>query len=68
MQLKEDLNSSIFTAINCFDYSEFCSDELDINEFPSLSFYEHGFLIKKFDYLPENNIIIDFFKRLILRF
>ena len=73
MQLKEDIKlienkDSVFTAINCFDYSEFCSDQLDINEFPTLSFYEHGILIKKFDYLPENNIIMDSFKRFIFKY
>jgi len=49
-----------FGVINCFDYSDFCSNYLNVNEFPSVRFFSNGELIKRFYHVPETKVILDF--------
>lgn len=55
-------SDNLFSEMDCFSYSEFCSKRLNINEYPEYQFYSNGRLIKRIAYLPEVNVIIDTFK------
>jgi len=50
-----------FALINCFDYSEYCSNHLNVNEFPSVGIFSNGDLIQRFYYVPETKIILKSF-------
>ena len=61
-KLNEALGMKLFSSINCFDYSKFCSKNLSIYDFPSFIIFKYGRLINKFKYLPEDEKIFNHIK------
>ena len=52
-------NQTVFSQVNCYDYSEFCSLILDVYQFPSYRFYVNGKMVLNLEYLPENVELIN---------
>ena len=49
---------NIFSQINCYDYSKFCTDKISVIDFPSFNFYKKGELVKSLKYLPSDEELV----------
>jgi hypothetical protein len=58
-ELKDGKKMKLFSSINCFDFSKFCTRNLSVYDFPSFHFYKYGRLVKKFSYLPDDESLFN---------
>ena len=56
---EKDNNYNIFSQLNCYDYSKFCTENLTLYDYPSLRFYKSGKLVKIFDFIPDEIEILE---------
>lgn len=53
--------SQPFALLNCFDYSDFCSNKLNINQYPLFRFYKGDEIIEELSYVPGFEVFMDYF-------
>jgi hypothetical protein len=53
-------SKEIFSVVNCFDYSDFCSEAMNIYGYSHFSFYSKSDLVENYEYLPSDQEILEF--------
>jgi hypothetical protein len=62
LMFDDALRIDLFSTINCFDYSDFCT-HLNVLTFPSLQVYKDENLVKKMNFLPSNDVLLHVIKK-----
>ena len=52
-----------FALLNCFDYSDFCSNKLNIIKYPFYKFYRSDQLVGEFNYILEYEVFMNYFTK-----
>lgn len=57
IKIENMLNLGILKVFNCYDYSSYCTNELNIHLYPQYDVYKNGKLINKLYQVPKINYL-----------